>query len=95
MSDILTQEQKQNIINLHWLEGTMEEHFYYKKLIYIENNTRLKDVYEKCVQEIVEKYGYGGTDYQWDWDNEDYEVWELDLMGLLDEKLSVGVYKTH
>jgi hypothetical protein len=61
--------------------------------LYDNNVNELKKVYEECVQEMVDKYGYGGIDYQWDWDNEDYEQWELDLMGTLDEKLNVGVYK--
>lgn len=89
--NILTQEQKDNIIHYHWFEGTMEEHLYYKELM--KDNPELKKVYEECAKKMANKYGYGGIDYQWDWDNEDYEQWELDLMSTLDEVLDVGVYK--
>jgi hypothetical protein len=90
MKDILTQEQKDNIIHYHWNEGTMEEHLYYKELM--KDNPELKKVYEGCSKKLIEYYDYTGVDFE-DWEDEDYTDWELDLMATLDEELNVGVYK--
>lgn len=99
--NILTQEQKDMIIDLHWNSGSLEEHMYYRQLM--EHNEDLKAIYEESWKEVVEKYNPTiPTTYEEfiscmehiDFDLcEEYDEFELNLMATLDEKLNVGVYE--
>lgn len=97
-ANILTQEQKDELCRLHWNEGSLEEHMYYRELM--EHNKDLKAIYEESWKEVVKKYNptipqsYEETmsDFVILEYNE-YDEFELNLMATLDEKLNVGLYE--
>lgn len=96
MKDLLTQEQKDEIINLHWNYGSFEEHDYYKMLA--KENEEIKKIYDESIEEVLNLYAtqipkeeYYNGNYEWDYN--EFDEFELNLMATLDEKLNVGVYE--
>lgn len=85
----LSQEEKDTLIYYHWKEGTLWEDDYYHLLF--DKYDWLENVYNKSVQDTINELGYGGENYEYQYD--EYDEWLLFLMQTLDEKLNVGLYE--
>lgn len=90
LKDILSQEEKERVKQLHWDEGTLFEEEYYYTLAM--NNPQLKEVLDEAYEEIDKEFGGVYTkDVPLE---EDFIYCEADLarMQLLDTWLEIGLY---
>ena len=93
-TNILTQEQKDELCRLHWSEGTLWEDEYYQVLC--QENEELGNIYEKCFQEVLEEFDLTYEQYLediMDFSTEYPDEMLLLLMQKLDDELQVGLYE--